>query len=166
MKWRRQDRQTLLGLAGLTAFFALWLALILSGFVHRALFLRELSRLKATDVDSIQIGKHELRNQQAINEVVTALHQSRWFEVNHGGWGDSVRLTIHRRSRKDMNLDVALYFREPAAIISPAHQPGESYIATEAFVAELPAVLRKYDIDLPDCDTAHGRPCTAAQLNP
>ena len=153
-------------LIGLTAFVFLWCFLVSSVYIRKARFHYELRKLQASDVYSIQIGRHDLRDRAAIEELVGALHKNRWFEVNHGGWGDSIPLTVRRNSGHDLVIDVAKYFREPGAIIGPTNPQGLGNSPTQAFAPELPRVLDKYGVALPDCDTPHGRPCSAEQLNP
>ncbi|HET6840523.1 MAG TPA: hypothetical protein VFK06_02390 [Candidatus Angelobacter sp.] len=144
-----------------TLFFILWVSALAYVYIQKAHFHYVLWRLDASDVYSIQIGQHDFRDQATIEDLVGALHHNRWFEVNHGGWGDTIPLTVRRRSGNDILLDAALYFRESGAIISPAYPN-----STEAFVPELPRALERHGIKLPDCDSAHGRPCTPQQLAP
>lgn len=165
-EWKSKPRtERPLKLIGFAAFF-FWFSMISSIYVRKAKFHYDLRQLTASDVYSIQIGRHDFRDRQIIMELVGALGRSRWFEVNHGGWGDSIPITIRRHSENDFVIDAAKYFREPGAIIGPANSRGLGYSATEAFAPELPSLLEKYGVQLPDCDTAHGKPCTASQLNP
>ena len=152
--------------AGLTAFVFLWVSLISSVYIRKAHFHYELWRPSASDVTSIQIGRHDFRDQQTIEDIVGALRRNRWFEVNHGGWGDSVPMTLRMHSDKAMAIDVALYFREPAAIIGPATPKGLGFSASQAFAPELPRALERHGVKLPDCDTPHEKPCTPELLNP
>lgn len=153
-------------LIGITILVLLWASGIAYVYVRKAQFHYLLWKLDASDVYSIQIGKHDFRDRTTIDDLVTALHHSRWFEVNHGGWGDSIPLIVRRRSGNPVVLDVAIYFREPGAIIGPANGQGLHYSATQAFAPELRRALEKHDVKLPDCDTPHGRPCTPEKLNP
>jgi len=162
----KDKRSSRNGLLAITVFLVLWLGVSSAGYIRRARFLNELSNINASDVYSVQIGKHDLRDQPTIDDVVGALRQSHWFEVNHGGWGDSVHLVIRRRTHGDMVLDVARYFREPAAIVGPSNPQGLGYSTTHAFAPELLRALEKHSIKLPDCDSAHDRPCSADQLQP
>ena len=155
-----------LRLIGITLFVLLWASLMATVYIRKAYFHYLLWKLDASDVYCIQIGKHDFKDRAAIDDLVGALQRSRWFEVNHGGWGDSIPLIVHRRSGNPLVLDVAVYFREPGAIIGPANGQGLHYSATEAFAPELPRALEKYGVKLPDCDTPHGRPCTPDKLNP
>jgi hypothetical protein len=165
--WKHRHKEPLgVKEIGLMAFVLLWVTLGSSSYIRKAHFHYELWRLNASDVTSIQIGRHDFRDQQAIEDIVGALRRSRWFEVNHGGWGDSVPMILWKHSGEAMVIDVALYFREPAAIIGPANPQGLGYSGSQAFAPELPRALERYGIKLPDCDTAHKRPCTAEQLNP
>lgn len=167
-EWKNKPstKRASIKLLGITAFLILWFSLISNLYIQKARFHFRLRRLSASDVYSIQIGKHDFRDRQPIEELVGALQRSRWFEVNHGGWGDSIPMTIRRHSDSDLVIDVAKYFREQGAIISPSDpkRPGES--ATQAFAPELPRLLEEYGLQLPDCDTPHDRPCTPSQLNP
>ncbi len=165
-KGRKQAQDGLLRLIGVTAFILLWFLGISSVYVRKAFFLHELSTLNATEVYSVQIGRHDFRDYATIEELTGALRRSRWFEVNHGGWGTSIPLTVRRRSKVDLVIDVALYFREPGAIVGPANRRGLGYSPTQAFAPDLPRVLEKHAVRLPDCDSAHHLPCTAEQLNP
>lgn len=163
-KMRRRGR--LLQLIGITAFILLWFFLGISTFVREALFLHELAGLKAAEVYEIKIGRHDFKDRATIEDVVNALRDSRWFQVNHGGWGDSIPLTVSMRSGPDLVIDVALYFREPAAVVGPARRRGLGYSPTVIFVPNLPGALKNHGVRLPNCDSAHGRLCTAAQLDP
>ena len=167
-EWRRAPRPSgnRFKLIASTLFIMLWLSMIASVYIRKAHFHYTLSKLNPSDVYSVQIGKHDFRDQATITDVVEALRRNHWFEVNHGGWGDSIPLTVKRRSGGDLVLDVALYFREPGAIIRVATHPGPRLSSPEAFSPELPRVLEKHGVKLPDCDTPHGRPCTHDQLNP
>jgi hypothetical protein len=165
-KDRHKTNKDWLSLIGLTALVLLWVLGISSVYLRKARFLHELSTLNAADVYSIQIGRHDFRDHASIGEVIAALRHSRWFEVNHGGWGNSIPLTVRRHSGTDLKIDVALYFREPAAIVGPATPQGLGYSPTQLFVSDLPQVLERHDVKLPNCDSAHGRPCTPDQLNP
>jgi hypothetical protein len=153
-------------LIGITLLVLLWASAMASVCIRKAHFHYTLWRLDASDVYSIQIGRHDFRDRAAIQDLVAALRRNRWFEVNHGGWGDSIPLIVRRRSGDYIALDVALYFREPGAIIGPANGQGLHYSPTQAFAPELPRALEKYAVKLPDCDTPHGRPCTPDKLNP
>lgn len=155
-----------LKLVGITLFVLLWASMMASVYTRKAHFHYELWKLDSSDVYSIQIGKHDFRDRATIDDLVAALRHNRWFEVNHGGWGDSVPLIVKRRSGNPVVLDVAVYFREPGAIIGPANGQGLHYSSTQAFAPELPRALEKYAVKLPDCDTPHGRPCTPDKLNP
>jgi hypothetical protein len=169
VEWKTAGtRRRTLGLIGLTVFVLLWFSFIGSLYAQKAYFHYKLWKLRASDVYSIRIGKHDFTDQRTLGEIVGALHHSRWFEVNHGGWGDSIPLTIQMRSGSNMTLEVALYFQEKGAIIGPEHGHGRVQLATMGFAIapELPHVLMNYGVNLPDCDTAHGRRCTAEQLNP
>jgi len=162
--WREwlRNKTSLRGTLFLTLFWLLWFSLISSVYIRKALFYRRLSGLNALDVYSIQIGHHDFTDQPAIDDIVGALRHYRWFEVNHGGWGDSIPMTLRRHSREPMNISVALYFREPAAIVGP----NQGLAVSPAFAPELPQALERHGVKLPDCDTAYRRPCTAEQLNP
>jgi len=149
-----------------TLFILLWVSLIAHLYVRKAHFHYTLWKLDASDVYSIQIGKHDFRDKESIQDLVSALRNSRWFEVNHGGWGDSIPLILRRHSGKEIALDVALYFRESGAVIGPANLNGLGSSATQAFAPELPRALEKHGVKLPDCDTPHGRPCRPDQLSP
>jgi hypothetical protein len=168
LEWKNKPstKRISLKLVGITAFLILWFSLISNVYIQKARFHFHLRRLNASDVYSIQIGKHDFRDRQAIEGLVGAFHRSRWFEVNHGGWGDSIPITIRRHSDRDLVIDVAKYFREPGAIIGPSNPKGLGYSATQAFAPELPQLLEEYGVQLPDCDTPHDRPCTPSQLNP
>jgi hypothetical protein len=166
--WRERGRGRSIALRSalgvLVALLAV--ALISPGYIRKGLFHYELWKLRPADVYSIQIGHHNFRDRQTINDIVGALQRNRWFEVNHGGWGDSVPLTLRRHSGTAMRIDVALYFQEPGAIIGPANRQGLDYSVTQEFAPDLPRALEKHGVKLPDCDTAHKKPCTAEQLNP
>lgn len=147
-------------------FVVLWISMITSSYVTKAHFHYVLWKLDPSDVYSIQIGKHDFRDRASIDALVAAIRHNRWFEVNHGGWGGSIPMVLRRRAGDAVVLDVALYFREPGAIIGPANPHGLGSSGTQAFAPELPSVLERFAVKLPDCDTPHGRPCTAAQLLP
>jgi hypothetical protein len=167
--WKHRHRQKeRLGVGGivLTAFLLLWVFLISSGYIRKAHFHYELWRLSASDVTSIQIGRHDFEDQQTIEDLVGALCRNRWFEVNHGGWGDSVPMILRKHSGEAIIIDVALYFREPAAIIGPANPQGLGYSGAQAFAPEVPRAQERHGVKLPDCDTAHRKPCTQEQLDP
>jgi hypothetical protein len=165
-KTKPKGQRADLKLIGVTTFLVLWFCLISMHYVGKLRFHNELRQLQALDVYSVQIGKHDFRDRTAIEEIVGALRQSRWFEVNHGGWGDSIPLRVRRNSGRDIVIDVAKYFREPGAIIGRTNPQGLGYSTTQAFAPELARVLDKYGVALPDCDTPRGRPCSAEQLNP
>jgi hypothetical protein len=159
---RHRERTALRGPLFLTLFLLLWFSLISSVYIRKALFYRQLSSLNASDVYAIQIGRHEFTDHPAIEDIVASLRHYRWFEVNHGGWGDTIPMTLQSRSKGPMKLSVALYFREPGAILG-----GDYGISVApAFAPELPQALERHGVHLPDCDTAHRKPCTADQLNP
>jgi len=150
----------------LTLFWLLWFSLVSSSYIRRALFYSQLSHLNASDVSSIQIGHHDFTDQPTIEDIVTALRHYRWFEINHGGWGDSIPMTLRRHSGEPLKIGVALYFREPAAIVGPAYDSASGLATAPAFAPELPQALDRHGVKLPDCDTAYRRPCTPEQLNP
>ena len=75
-------------------------------------------------------------------------------------------MILRRHSGEAIVIDVALYFREPAAIIGPANPQGLAYSGTQAFAPEVPRALERNGLKLPDCDTAHRKSCTPEQLNP
>jgi hypothetical protein len=164
-KERRKERLGVRRIS-LTAFVLLWVFLISSVYIRKAHFHYELWKLNASDVTSIQIGRHDFRDQQTIEEIVGALRRNRWFEVNHGGWGTSVPMILRKHSGEVMGIDVALYFREPAAIIGPATPQGLGHSASQAFAPDLPRALERHGVKLPDCDTSSKKPCTEEQLNP
>jgi hypothetical protein len=166
--WKNRDqRPSGLGWRLLyTAFFLFWFSGVCSHFYEKAHFHYQLSKLSPQEISSIRIGRHEFRDPEVVKEVVDALNRSRWFEVNHGGWGDSIPLTLEKRSGGEMVLDVAEYFQKPGAIIGPANAKGLGYSKTEAISVDLPQVLEGNGVKLPHCDTAHDNPCTPEQLNP
>jgi len=169
LEWKnRKTRGKTLELIGLTTFVVVWLSFTASSCIQKAHFNYKLWKLNASDVYSIHIGKHDFREQRTLDEIVGALHHSRWFEVNHGGWGDSIPLTIRMRSGGDMTIEVALYFRETGAIIGPAPGGGRVHTDTPGFAIapELPRVLMNSGVHLPDCGTALGTICSPEQLNP
>jgi len=165
-KETRQNKVSKLKAAGFSAFVALWFVLIASGYVERAQFHHALHQLKTSDVQSIRIGKHEFRDRAAIEEIAGTLRQSRWFEVNHGGWGDAIPLVITSNLGQTTIVMVARYFREQGAVVARSDSRDELDLKTVEFSPELPKVLEKYGIALPDCDTPHGRRCSESQLNP
>jgi hypothetical protein len=167
-EWRSKPKgqRASMKLICITAFLVVWFGMISTQYVGKLRFQNELRQLQGADVYSVQIGKHDFRDRAAIEEIAGALRGSRWFEANHGGWGDSIPLTVRRNSRHDLVIDVAKYFMKPGAIIGPRNPKGLGYSSTHAFAPELPRVLDKYGVALPDCDTPHGRPCTVEQLNP
>src|SRR6266446_937920 len=73
---------------------------------------------------------------------------------------------LRRNSGRDIVIDVAKYFMKRGAIIGPSNPQGLGHSPTQGFAPELPRVLGKYGVTLPDCDTPHGRSCSAEQLNP
>lgn len=163
---RTGKQQGTIKAVGITVFVALWFTLISKHFIGDWRFEFMLRHLRASDVDSIEIGRHDFRDRQVIEDLVNSVRGSRWFEVNHGGYGDSIPLRLHFKSGSDVVLDVAKFFREPGAIVGPANPRGLGHSASEAISTDLPRVLERYDVALPDCDTAHDKPCTAAQLKP
>lgn len=166
--WRAKPKGQLsyAKLIGITAFLALWFGLISVHYLNGLRFHYQLRQLQASGIYSVQIGRHDSRDRAAIEEIVGALRQSHWFEVNHGGWGDSIPLTLRRNSGRDIVIDVAKYFMKRGAIIGPSNPQGLGHPPTQGFAPELPRVLGKYGVTLPDCDTPHGRSCSAEQLNP
>ena len=166
--WRAKPKGQLsyAKLIGITAFLALWFVLISMPYANGVRFHYQLRQLQASGIYSVQIGRHDSRDRAAIEEIVGALRQSHWFEVNHGGWGDSIPLTLRRNSGRDIVIDVAKYFMKRGAIIGPSNPQGLGHSPTQGFAPELPRVLGKYGVTLPDCDTPHGRSCSAEQLNP
>lgn len=166
--WKLKDKAgaSLLWRLGITAFFLLWFSLMCSHYYRKAQFLQELRSLSAAEVGAVRIGRHEFKDPETIRRIVGALGGSKWFEVNHGGWGDSIQLTLEKRSGAKITLDVAQYFREPAAIVGPSNPKGLSYSPTEAISFDLPKILQNIGVILPNCDTPHGRPCTPEQSNP
>jgi hypothetical protein len=165
--WRnRHGEKAERGSVLLSVFLLLWLTLVSSVYGREALFHYQLRSLNASDVVSVQIGRHNFTDPATITEIVGALRRSRWFQSNHGGWGDSIPMILSRRSEKSMTLDVALYFRVPAAIIGPATRRGLGNSVTQRFAPELLTVLERHGVKLPDCDTAYRRPCTPEQLDP
>ena len=161
-----QNKVSKLKALGFSAFVALWFVLIARGYVERALFHHALHELKTSDVQSIRIGKHEFRERAPIEEIASTLRQSRWFEVNHGGWGDAIPLVMTSNSGKTTIVMVAKYFREQGAVVARSELQDELDLRTVEFSPELPKALEKYGVALPDCDTPHGRPCSQSQLNP
>src|SRR5713226_2262699 len=108
--WRAKPKGQLsyAKLIGITAFLALWFVLISMHYVNGVRFHYQLRQLQASGIYSVQIGRHDFRERAAIEEIVGALRQSRWFVVNHGGWGDSIPLTEkefgtrHRDRRREV----------------------------------------------------------------
>jgi hypothetical protein len=165
-KHRRKERLGVRDATLITTFVLLWVFLVSSAYVRKALFHYELWRLNAAQVYSIRIGRHDFRDRDTIADIVGALRHNRWFEVNHRGWGDSIPMILGERSGDEITIDVALYFREPGAIIGPANRQGLDYSRAQEFAPGLPEVLERHGVRLPDCDTAYQRPCRPEQLNP
>jgi hypothetical protein len=79
-----EQKGSALKLISITTFLVLWFSLILNIYVRKARFHYHLRQLSTSDVYSIQIGRHDFRDRQTMEELVGALQRSRWFEVNHG----------------------------------------------------------------------------------
>ncbi len=92
-EWKAKPKGQRAGLKliGVTVFLVSWFCMIFTHYVNEVQFHYQLRHLQASGIYSVQIGKHDFRDRAAIQEIVGAVRQSRWFEANHGGWGDSVQ---------------------------------------------------------------------------
>jgi hypothetical protein len=165
-KNRRTEQISFSKLVFVTLFVGLWFSAISLTYVRKVNSLSKLRNLSPSATYSVQIGRHEFKDAQSIEAILQALERTQWFEVNHGGWGDSVRLTIKRRDGNDLVLEVAQYFRERGAIVRITNPRGQGLGTGELFSPELPDVLERLGVRLPQCDTPRGKPCTTDQLNP
>ena len=166
-EWRnlvRDHRPVTSKLILISAFVVLWMLSIFQLFVREALFHHELRRLRTEQVESIEIGNDVRADPNSISAIVRELNQAKWFEVNHGGWGEEVRFVIRLKSGKRLTYHVARYFRQPGAVLTSmsgydSSGRGMSWNNGVVFCPALPDLLSERGILLPgDKPSPHPSP--------
>ena len=156
-EWRdlvRQHRPVTGRVIVVSAFVVLWMLSIFQLFTREALFHQELRQLRPEQVESIQIGNDVLADPNSISAIVGELNHARWFEVNHGGWGEEAGFVIHLNSGKRLTYHVARYLRQPGAVLISmsgydSSGRGMSWNNGVVFCPALPAILTRTGISLP-----------------
>ncbi len=119
-------------------------------FIHQAWDHGFLSRLKADDVKAITVGNRTFTSPQEIDAIVQGLNRTEWFTSDHGGWASNVDLLIVMRSGEERYFQVALYLRDPGAVITFVRPTGRmTWQDGYAFSRDLPAALRQLGAPLP-----------------
>jgi hypothetical protein len=85
--------------------------------VHQFREHRRLGTLRVDEVAVIDIDGKRYSGKESLSGVIQALNQSEWFTSSHGGWAREVPVTVRLRSNEQLQYRVALYLREPGAVI-------------------------------------------------
>jgi hypothetical protein len=109
-----------------------------------------LTGLRAEDVKAITVGNRTFTSPREVDAIVQGLNRAEWFTSNHGGWASNVDLLILKRSGEEQYFQVALYLKEPGAVITFVRARGRiTWQDGYAFSRNLPAVLQGLDAPLP-----------------
>jgi hypothetical protein len=154
-------------LFGISAFILLWAGLVGQPFVREILLHRNLHSLRPDSIASIEVNGRSLTERDQIATVTSVLNSPQWFSVNHGGWADAVPLIIHLKSGAVQYYGVGYYLRQEGAVVNSTPAPGPHFIRGSSgyvFYQELPAVLTRAGITLPNCQSLPGgRFCSACE---
>lgn len=170
---RDEWKPVLRGRSGLTrnlliisAFLVVWIALLTQLFVREFLLHHRLRNLRPDSVASIEINGRSLTDRDQIAAITSVLNRPQWFEVNHGGWADTVPLIVHLKSGEAQDYAAGFYLRAEGAVLlstsSPVH--GMKWNGGQVFYPQLPAVLARAGVTLPNCQSlSDGRFCTSCE---
>jgi hypothetical protein len=137
-----------------SAFVALWMLGFLQLYLREVLVHRELRQLRPEQGGSLEIGGDLITDSNSISAIVQELNQAKWFELNHGGWGEEVRFVVHLKSNEHRTFYVARYLRQPGAVLISmsgydSNGSGMSWSNGVVFCPGLPALLSNSGISLP-----------------
>src|SRR5258708_7144020 len=107
------------------------------------------SSLTPKKVLSLSIGSQQITDRNSKILLVEALRGIQWFSSHHGGWAQPVQCRIQLTSGEERYFQVALYLREPGAVIDFGPPEGRAGIHPGyAFSETLPSTLKEVGIDL------------------
>lgn len=113
-----------------------------------------LHTLAPQEVESITVDRQTITDRSVITAISAALHDVRWFSNNHDGWASPVSLRVRLRRGEEKAFMVALYLRQPGAVIrGRIGRPGFYTTYDCGFSAELPDVLTRLNAPLPAAPT-------------
>jgi len=155
-----------------SAFILLWLCLFVQLFVREFFLHHNLQNLRPDSVASIEANGRSLTDRGEIAAVTAVLNHPQSFSVNHGGWADTVPLIIHLKSGSTQYYEVGYYLRQEGAVVDSTPGPGPHFIRWASgyvFYQDLPSVLARAGVTLPNCQSLPGgrlcasceRPCPA-----
>jgi hypothetical protein len=98
----------------------------------------------------ITVGDRVLTSDQNIASICSVLHETEWFEAQHGGWTQELVMTFKTRTGDEYRYRIGYYKVHPGAVILHRIGGERSYLlGTVGFNAQLPDVLSRWGISLP-----------------
>jgi len=113
---------------------------------------------------SVQIGRHDSRDRAAIEEIVGALAKATGSRSITGAGVTRFPADTEKEFGRDIVIDVAKYFMKRGESLGRA-TTGDSTFSHARFCTELPRVLGKYGVTLPDCELLMAGHAAREQLN-
>ncbi|HYM76442.1 MAG TPA: hypothetical protein VE377_10740 [Candidatus Dormibacteraeota bacterium] len=125
--------------------------------VQKVQFHRELSQLRSEAVERIQVGHETITDREQIALIVRVLNQPEWFELRRGDRADEIPFVIRLSDGRQYEYSATRY----------QHGEGTALLSTgtgrEAFYRNLPSVLARAGIAIPDCYTDPSKPVRCAE---
>jgi hypothetical protein len=99
---------------------------------------------------AIRIGNRVLTSEQDIEAICSVLRETEWFEVQHGGWGEELPMTVRTGKGHEYRYRIGYYKVHHDAVILHRVGGDKTYLLGEVgFNSQLPGLLSRMDISLP-----------------
>ena len=136
-------------------FSLLWLGYFANRAQRELHFHSDLSLLRPSVVDHIEIGGHTVTDKRRIAEIIAVLNHPEWFSLERGDGGDEVPFVIKLADGRQYSYTIRRYLHgDGAALVS---QTVTGWDNGEVLYRRLPASLAKAGVALPPCFTYFGK---------
>jgi hypothetical protein len=151
----------LYGSIAVAALGSIFLAMAGQYLVWQILFHSHLRHLVPEVVQTIEVGSKVVTDRLQIAEVIRALQEPEWFELQRGDAGDKVPFVIQLSNGCRYNYSVSRYQHgQGAALISQTRFGMQN---GQVLCRRLAEALARTGIVLPNCYTYGGKPLHCAQ---
>ena len=149
------------GSVAVATFGSIFLLMAGQYLVRQILFHSYLRQLVPEDVQTIEVGSQNVTDRRQIAEVIRALQEPEWFELQRGDGGDKVPFVIQLSNGRRYYYSASRYQHgQGAALISQTRFGMQN---GQVLCRKLPEALARTGIVLPNCYTYGGRPLHCAQ---